>query len=185
MAEPHRAEAVDLDRDLLGHRFQQLLMVRPELRCTPDRQEVVGEADIDPSRHLEQLAVRVSAHQDRSVSQGSEAVEHLGWLRTPRVVTGDDDQLGVGDRRLDEDTLQRREHTVDVGEHRHRRDHASTMSRTTLQAAIGAARSADSEATCPSCVLPRSSVNTRRARWRFNARIASVLELPIARRVAR
>lgn len=63
----NRAEAVDLDRDLLGHCYQQLLMVRLELRCAPDRQGVVGEADVDPVRHLEQFAVRVSAHQDRSV----------------------------------------------------------------------------------------------------------------------
>jgi len=160
----NRAEAVDLDRDLLGHCYQQLLMVRLELRCAPDRQGVVGEADVDPVRHLEQFAVRVSAHQDRSVSQGSEAVEHLGRLRAPGVVAGDDDELGIRDLGLVKDPLQGGEHAVDVGEHRDRRDHVSTMPRSPRQAAIGAASSAASEVTCPACVLPRSNVNTRRAR---------------------
>ena len=164
VAEPHWPEAVDRDRDLFGHRSQQLLMVRPELRRTPDRQRVVCEPDIDAMGDLEQLSIRVPAHQNHSVSQGGQTVEHFDRLRTPGVIAGDDDQLRIRDRGLDEDTLQRREHTVDVGEHRHRRDHASTIPRKTRQAAIVAAFSAASEVTCPAGAPPRSNVNTRRAR---------------------
>lgn len=110
-------------------------MLGLELRRSPDRERVVGEANVDAARHLEQFPVGVAANEDCPVTERPETVENLRRLRTPGVVSGDDDQFSVGDRGLGEDVLQRGQHSVNVGEHRNCRDHTSTMPRASAHAA--------------------------------------------------
>ena len=82
-------------------------MLGYELCRSPDRERVVGEANVDAARHLEQFPVSVAANEDRPVTERRETVEDLRRLRTPGVVSGDDDQLSVGDRGLGKHVLQR------------------------------------------------------------------------------
>nr|WP_255524419.1 hypothetical protein [Clavibacter sp. VKM Ac-2873] len=116
MAEEHGAEAIDVDRQVLGHELEELLMSGSELGGAPHRKAVVSETHVDPMRHAQQFSVGVAADQDDAVAEAGEAVEHFRRLRSPRVVPGHDDQLGPLDRGLSEHPVQRGEHAVDVGE---------------------------------------------------------------------
>lgn len=117
VAEQHGPEAVDGQGDGVGQVVEQCHVTFGESGCGPWRDRV-GDRRGVAAGQVDQFAVRVAAHPHDAVAEVDQAVEHLDGLRAGRDVAGEDQAVGGCDVGLGEHGIERREHAMDVGEHR-------------------------------------------------------------------
>lgn len=126
MAEHHRAEAINVQRDRVRQPGQPGDMVRCELLRGPLRDRVRRVRQLTASK-FHQLAIGVAADPDHPLPQAKQPVEHLHWLRSGGDVPGEHNPVRGLDSRLRQHRLESGQHTVNVRKHRDRSDHRTIL----------------------------------------------------------
>ena len=100
-----------------GRRVEPGDLVGPQLRRRP-RRDRIRDGGLAAVAQGDQFSVGVAAHPHGPVAERGQRVERLDRLRAGREVAGEHDAVGRPDRRLGEHRFQRRQHAMDVGQHR-------------------------------------------------------------------